>query len=150
MELLLPLRSLWPGGPGGDMCARGALLLQLGVLPALAPGLLLLHPRTRPRYAALRDGLLLWTWSCASLWVVVAQPRLRPGQAVGFLACLALALPMRWRRQAPLSLLAHSQLVLAGGMRAVFHSVVLPLSCSYCWEAHARRAFLAADCSHEL
>lgn len=110
----------------------GALLL-----PGLLPGLLLARAGTAALFSAHREGLLLGTWAYMAL---VGRALLQPG----WVAVLGLALPLRWWRQAPLSLLLTLPALRAGraALARSLCAVALPLACGYAWERHMRRSFL--------
>lgn len=94
------------------------------------------------RFSAHRDELLLGTWLYTTAWMVLADAHLQPGYVCSCLATLTLALPVRFWKQAPLTLLANSQMMPAGSVRRLLHGVLLPLGCSYSFEVSSRRAFV--------
>lgn len=52
---------------------------------------------------------------------------------------------MRFFRLLPLTLLASAQLLHAVSPRQLVHTVLLPLACSWYFEAHSRAAFVRAN-----
>lgn len=71
--------------------------------------------------------------------------QLAPRQMGCWLGVLGLALPMRFFRLLPLTLLASAQLLHAVSLRQLVHTVVLPLAASWWFEAHSRAAFVHAN-----
>lgn len=99
-----------------------------------------LLPPTR-RFTSHRDHLLLATWLYTAAY---SRAQATPSQLVCWLGVLGLALPMRFMKQLPLTLLANAQLLRVATARQLLHGLVLPLGCSYYFEAHSRRVFLCA------
>lgn len=131
LELCLPV------GQGTITSGRhGPTLLPiLGLLP----GLLLVHRGAAAFFAAHRERLLLATWAWLGLG---AGAHLRST----WVAVLGLALPIRFWKQAPLSLLLALPQLLATRPACLksLCSVALPLACTYCCERHMRRSFVRA------
>lgn len=104
----------------------------------------LVHAPAPYRFSAYRDHLLLGTWLYTAAY---SRTQLAPRQLLGWLGVLGLALPMRFFRLLPLTLLASAQLLHAVTPRQLVHTVVLPLACSWYFEAHSRAAFVHANLS---